>query len=100
MNSECGFDVRSIWGWCGVNVSLIMCGWKRRKNKYKSGGGGGGGKASEMLRSKKGRKKVKKCFSPLPSLTCTICALRISEPELEMKAAAYENWPNNYGTTQ
>ena len=99
MNSECGVDVRSIWGWCGVNVSLIMCGWKRRKNKDKSGGGGGG-KASEMLRSKKGRKKVKKCFSPLPSLTCTICALRISEPELEMKAAAYENWPNNYGTTQ
>ena len=78
---------------------MIMCRWKRRKNKYKSGGGGGG-KASEMLRSKKGRKKVKKCFSPLPSLTCTMCALRISEPELEMKAAAYENLPNNYGTTQ
>ena len=85
MKGECGVDVRSIWGWCGVNVSLIMCRWKRRKN-YKSGGGGGG-KALEMLRSKKGRKKVKKCFSPLPSLTCTICALRISEPELEMKAA-------------
>ena len=85
MKGECGVDVGSIWGWCGVNVSLIMCRWKRRKN-YKSGGGGGG-KALEMLRSKKGRKKVKKCFSPLPSLTCTICALRISEPELEMKAA-------------
>lgn len=99
MKGECGVDVRSIWGWCGVNVSLIMCRWKRRKNKYKSGGGGGG-KASEMLRSKKGRKKVKKCFSPLPSLTCTMCALRISEPELEMKAAAFENLPNNYGTTQ
>lgn len=65
MKGECGVDVRSIWGWCGVNVSLIMCRWKRRKNKYKSVGGGGG-KASEMLRSKKGRKKVKKCFSPLP----------------------------------
>lgn len=32
--------------------------------------------------------------------TCTICTLRISEPELEMKAATYENLPNNYATTQ
>ena len=84
-----------VWGQCKFDNVQV----EEKENKYKSGGGGGG-KASEMLRSKKGRKKVKKCFSPLPSLTCTMCALRISEPELEMKAAAYENLPNNYGTTQ
>lgn len=52
-----------VWGQCKFDNVQV----KEKKKKYKSGGGGG--KASEMLRSKKGRKKVKKCFSPLPSLT-------------------------------
>ena len=71
---------------------------EEKGKQYKSGGSGG--KASEMLRSKKEGRKMKKCFSTLPSLTCTICAPRMSEPELEMKAAACENLPNNYGATQ
>ena len=81
-------DMGLVWGQCKLD------------NVQVEEKGGCGGKVSEMLRSKIGRRNVKKCFSPLPSLTCTIFAPRISLPELEMKAAAYEHLPNNCGTTQ
>ena len=83
-----------MWGYCKLDNVQV----EEKGKQCKSGGGGG--KASEMLRSRKGRRKMKKCLSSLPSLTCTICAPRMSEPELEMIAAAGENLPNNYGTTQ
>jgi len=79
---RCEVDMGLVWGQCKFDIVQV----EEKEKQYKSGGGGGG-KVSEKLRSKKGRKKVKKCFSPLPSLTCTICAIRISELELEMKAA-------------